>query len=212
MPLGPGTPRAVTASKVSESEWGVGSMTEQSMGRDGDPRAAEEMPLHELIAEDFVTHERNLVSPGFWALAVHRLGARVDRLGPHSARKPLTSAHKLLATTVDWVWGIRVPTHTRVGRRVHIWHFGSLLLNARSIGDDVHIRHDTTFGPLRAARQDDLSALPVIGSRVEIGAGACVLGGITIGDGARVGANTVVIEAVPPGATVFGVPSRVIPG
>ena len=181
------------------------------MEMQGDERPAEEVPLHELIAEDFATHQRNVISPGFWALAVHRVGARVDRVGMKAARKPLARAHKLLATTVDWVWGIRVPTHTRVGRRVHIWHFGSLLLNARSIGDDVHIRHDTTFGPLRAVNLDDLSALPVIGSRVEIGSGACVLGGIAVGDGARVGANTVVIEHVPAGATVFGVPSRVIP-
>ena len=186
-------------------------MSEKVREMGGDGRPAEALPLYELIAEDFVTHQRNVIAPGFWALAVHRLGARVGRIETTFARKPLVGAHKLLATTVDWVWGIRVPAHTRVGRRVHIWHFGSLLLNARSIGDDVHIRHDTTFGPLRAAKHDDLSALPVIGSGVEIGSGACVLGGIVVGDGARVGANTVVIEPVPAGATVFGVPSRVIP-
>ena len=45
-----------------------------------DRRMADEMPLAELLAEDFRTHERNPISPGFWALAVHRLGARVDRV------------------------------------------------------------------------------------------------------------------------------------
>jgi len=176
-----------------------------------DWRAADEMPLREILAEDFLTHEKNLASPGFWALAAHRLGKRIERVGSRKTRQPLEVAHKLLATGVDWLWGIRVPLHTRVGRRVHIWHFGSLLLNARSIGNDVHIRHDTTFGPLRAANDNTLEALPVIEDEVEIGSGACVMGAIVVGRGGRVGANTVVIEPVPAGATVFGVPSRVIP-
>ncbi len=176
-----------------------------------DVRSADDMPLGELLAEDFHTHERSLVSPGFWALAAHRVGARVERVATPTARRTLETAHKLLATTVDWIWGIRVPQHTRVGRRVHIWHFGSLVLNARSIGNDVHIRHDTTFGPLRASHQERLETLPVIADEVDIGSGACILGGIEIGRGARVGANTVVIEPVPPGVTVFGVPGRVIP-
>ena len=105
-----------------------------------DHREADEMPLHELWREDYETHGRSVVSPGFWALAVHRLAERRTRT-PKLAQKPLTAVHKVLSTAVDWVWGIRVPEHTRVGRRVHIWHFGSLLLNARSIGNDVHIRH-----------------------------------------------------------------------
>lgn len=175
-----------------------------------DRRAADDMPLYEVWAEDFDTHGRNLVSPGFWALAVHRIGARAAR-GPKVAQRPLENVHRVLSTAVDWVWGIRVPRHTSVGRRVHIWHFGSLLLNARSIGNDVHIRHDTTFGPLRATDGEGPEKLPVIHDRVEIGSGACILGGIEIGPGARVGANTVVIEPVTAGTTVFGVPARVIP-
>ena len=175
-----------------------------------DPRTSDDMPLNELWAEDFETHGRNLVSPGFWAVAVHRVGARIGR-APKPAQKPLEAVHTVLSTTVDWVWGIRLPRHTQLGRRVRIWHFGSLLLNARSIGNDVHIRHDTTFGPVRASGEERLETLPVIRDQVEIGSGACVLGGIEIGQGARVGANTVVLEPVAAGVTVFGVPSRVIP-
>lgn len=200
--------RALHASRVCDRGWCVTGETIKDAVNDR--RAADEMPLAELLAEDFRTHQRNPISPGFWALAVHRLGARVERVSLPIAKQPLRKAHGLLATGVDWVWGIKVPTHTRVGRRVHIWHFGSLLLNARSIGDDVHIRHDTTFGPLRAHDAEDVSALPVIGDQVEVGSGACVLGGISVGAGAKVGANTVVIEPVAPGTTVFGVPSRVI--
>ena len=185
-------------------------MSESFHGDGQDRRSADDMPLYEVWAEDFDTHGRNLVAPGFWAIAVHRIGARLSR-GPKVTQRPLEGVHKVLSTAVDWVWGIRVPRHTRVGRRVHIWHFGSLLLNARSIGNDVHIRHDTTFGPLRANDGDRPENLPVIQDCVEIGSGACILGGIQIGTGARVGANTVVIEPVACGVTVFGVPARVIP-
>lgn len=168
------------------------------------------MPLTELLAEDFLTHGRALSSPGFLALATHRLGRRAARVQNRHAQTTLGAAHKVLATAVDWIWGIHIPVSTEVGRRVHIWHFGSLLLNARSIGSDVHIRHDTTFGPLRSASRACPDALPVIEDAVDIGSGACVMGGITVGAGARIGANTVVIEPVPPGVSVFGVPGRVL--
>jgi len=175
-----------------------------------DRRSSDEMPLTELLAEDFHTHERALLSPGFLALATHRLGTRAARVQRKHAHLALGAAHKVIATAVDWIWGIHIPVSTRVGRRVHIWHFGSLLLNARSIGSDVHIRHDTTFGPLRSANRGHPDALPVIEDGVDIGSGACVLGGVTVGAGAKVGANTVVIETVPPGVSVFGVPGRVL--
>lgn len=175
-----------------------------------DRRSADELPLFELVAEDFHTHERSLISPGFWAVCAHRLGTRIQRVPFQPLRAPLLLAHRMLATTVDWTWGIQIPLSTQVGRRLHIWHFGSMLLNARSIGSDVHIRHDTTFGPLRAADAERPEALPVIEDAVDIGSGACVMGGVTVGRAAKVGANSVVIESVPTGATVFGVPSRII--
>jgi serine O-acetyltransferase len=177
-----------------------------------DQRTADDMPLRELLAEDFTTYERKLTSPGFWAVAVHRLGARLDRVDSAVLRKPLELSHRLASTAVDWAWGIQLPRSTRLGRRVHIWHFGSMLLNARSIGNDVHMRHDTTLGTVRDADRARLDCRPVIEDNVVIGSGACVLGGVTVGRGAVVGANAVVLEPVPAGATAFGVPARIIPG
>jgi serine O-acetyltransferase len=95
---------------------------------------------------------------------------------------------------------------------VRIWHNGSILLNARSIGNDVHIRHDTTFGALRAEDSADPQSLPVIEDEADIGSGACVLGSVTVGRGAIVGANSVVLKPVPPHTAVLGVPARIIPG
>jgi len=178
---------------------------------DLDQRAADALPLRELWAEDFKTHDRLWLEPGFWAIAVHRLGARSQRLQSSVFRRPLELVHQILSTGIDWVWGIDLPATTRIGRRVRIWHHGSILLRARSIGNDVHIRHDTTFGPLRDRDGGRPECLPVVEDNVDIGSGACVLGGVHVGRGAFVGANSVVVHEVPPGATVFGVPSRIIP-
>jgi len=172
-----------------------------------DERPASDLTLRELLAEDFATHEHRLAEPGFWAIVVHRLGARIDRMEPAPVRPALKAAHKLLATAVDWTWGINLPSTTQVGRRVRVWHNGSIVLDARSIGNDVQIRHDTTFGP---ERHGD-ARKPVIEDGADIGSGACVLGAVTVGRGAIVGANSVVLEGVPPGARVLGVPAKVIP-
>jgi serine O-acetyltransferase len=179
---------------------------------ESDPRSADELPLLELIAEDFRTHENELTSPGFWAVATHHVGERIERIGPSLLRAPLATLQGVVSTAVDWVWGIHVPRGTKLGRRVHIWHFGSTVLNARSIGNDVHIRHDTTVGPVRGADGKQPEALPIIEDEVDLGSGTCVMGSVTVGRGAVICANSVVVEPVPPGATVFGVPGRIIPG
>ncbi|WP_415639292.1 serine O-acetyltransferase [Paracoccus nototheniae] len=82
-----------------------------------------------------------------------------------------------------------------------------MILVAQWIGDDVTIRQNTTFG---IARLDALQDRPVIGDRVEIGAGAVILGAVSIGDDAIVGANSVVRRDVAPGTIVGGVPAQVI--
>jgi len=176
-----------------------------------DDRKAEDLSLREVLVEDYETYGHTLVEPGFWALAVHRFGTRVDSLGPPPVRRPLAAAHKLMFTVVDWMWGINLPRTTSVGRRVRIWHNGSIFLNARSIGNDVQIRHDTTLGSVRMSDGDRPECLPVIEDGADIGSGACILGGITLGRDAVVGANTVVLQSVPPGVTVFGVPAKVMP-
>ncbi len=176
-----------------------------------DPRTADELSLREVLAEDFQTYGRRWVEPGLWAVVVHRLGARLDRVPVPLARRPLDVAQKVLSTATDWVWGINIPRTTRVGRRVRIWHNGSIFLNARSIGNDVQIRHDTTLGAVRLKDSKEPDKLPVIEDGADIGSGACVLGGVTLGRGAVVGANAVVLQSVPAGATVFGVPARIMP-
>lgn len=164
------------------------------------------MGLIALWREDLRTHDSNLFEQGFWAIAVHRLGNwRMGR--PKILRAPLTLLYLVLFKVVEWTCGITLPYTVRLGRRVRIWHHGGMILHARSIGDDVHIRQNTTFG---VARRDRLHAIPTIGDRAEIGCGACILGDVRIGEDTVIGANAVVLTDVPPGSTAVGVPARIL--
>jgi len=158
-----------------------------------------------LIAEDLRTHDNNPAEPGFWAVALHRLGnARMD-VRPRALRAPLTAAYHVAFTGINWMWGIDLTYTVKLGRRVRLWHHGGMVLGARAIGNDVHIRHNTTFGLLS---RHEGTGKPIIGDGVDIGAGACVLGAVTVGDHCVIGANSVVTRDLPRGATVFGIPAR----
>ena len=163
--------------------------------------------LFALLREDLRTHDGNLFEQGFWAVSVHRFGNWRMGVRPRPLRLPLTLLYRFLYRWVEWTCGISLPYTVRLGRRVRIWHHGGIILHARSIGDDVQVRQNTTFG---VARADRLHDLPTVGDRVDIGCGACLLGAITVGDDSRVGANAVVLRDVPPGATAVGVPARIV--
>jgi serine O-acetyltransferase len=159
-----------------------------------------------LLREDLRTHDGNPFEQGFWAIAVHRFGNW--RMGlPKPLRVPMTILYRFLYKWVEWTCGISLPYTVELGRRVRIWHHGGMVLHARSIGDDVSIRQNTTFGLVRADRPLEI---PTIGDRVDIGCGACVLGPIRVGHDSRIGANAVVLADVPPGSTAVGIPARVI--
>jgi len=175
-----------------------------------EPEPAEPLPLLAQLAEDFATYDRNLMQPGLWAVVAHRLGERAERDTMRPRKLLLGCAQRLLSTTVDVLWGIYLPQQVQLGRRVRLWHSGCMYLNARAIGDDVHIRHDTTLGPLFSAGAD-AQQLPVIEARSELGAGVCVLGNVCVGHDSFVGANSLIIKAVPPNSVMLGVPARQVP-
>jgi serine O-acetyltransferase len=163
--------------------------------------------LRALIAEDFRTHGSNSLSQGFWVLFWHRFGNQRMDLRPRLLRVPLTLLYRLMYKLCQWMAGIDLPYTVRVGRRVRLEHFGGMILIAQTIGDDVIIRQNTTFG---IAGLDAVKDRPVIGNRVELGAGAVVIGPVHVGDDSIVGANAVVTKDVPAGAIVGGVPARLI--
>jgi serine O-acetyltransferase len=160
----------------------------------------------ELLREDLRTHDNRLAAPGFWALAVHRFGNW--RMGVKSKwlRPPLSALYRAAYHGTIAMWGIDLPYNCRLGRRIRFEHHGCIFIGVWSIGDDVTFRHSATVGLLnRDARQ-----APTIGSRVEIGPGACVVGGIRVGNDTFIGANTVLANDLPDGRAVLGNPARPI--
>jgi serine O-acetyltransferase len=160
-----------------------------------------------LLWEDLRTHEGDPFEQGFWAIAVHRFGNWRMGIRPKLLRASFSIIYMIFFKFVEWSCGITLPYTVRIGRRVRIWHHGGMVLHARSIGDDVHIRQNTTFG---VARRGYNLEIPTIEDRVDIGCGACVLGHVTIGHDAVIGANAVVITDIPAGSTAVGVPARII--
>jgi serine O-acetyltransferase len=160
----------------------------------------------ELVAEDFETHGRDWLSPGFWSLAICRFGNWRMSIRSRALRPPLTVAYHMAHHAAIALWGIDVPYNTQIGRRLKIMHHGGFFLGAWAVGDDVTIRHCATIGLIR--RGADRS--PTIGSRVEIGPGVCIVGDITVGDDAYIAPNTVVTQSVPSGATALGNPGRLV--
>src|SRR5215831_14865889 len=126
--------------------------------------------LKAAILEDLETYEFDVTEPGLWVTAAHRVRAWNDSAAPRALRPALRGATSLLATGADWLFGIWMPPEVALGRRVRIWHHGCIRLAARAIGDDVHIRPNTTFGAARGA-PDVPDEWPVVGDRADIGAG-----------------------------------------
>jgi serine O-acetyltransferase len=104
--------------------------------------------------------------------------------------------------------GIEIHPGAKIGRRFFIDHgMGVVIGETAEIGNDVLIYQGVVLGGTSLEKQ---KRHPTIGNEVVIGAAAIVLGPITVGDGARVGANSVVVNPVPAGATVVGIPGRVV--
>lgn len=158
-----------------------------------------------LLREDRRTHENEWFSQGYWALTVNRFGNWKTGL-PRSIRWMFRYPYLWLRKIVQWTCGIKLDYTVKVGRRVHLWHFGGMILGAQSIGDDVQIRQNTTLG---VRKSGDLGK-PIIQDRVEIGCGCVILGNVVIGHDSKIGANSVVTSHIPPYSVAVGAPARVV--
>lgn len=163
--------------------------------------------MFENLREDWKTYEGDIWRQGLWAMGVYRFGQWRYRVRPALLRKPLSLLYKLLRTACQILTGIELPCETRIGRRLRIEHFGGIVISGDAvIGDDVVLRQGVTIGLKHTGQR----GAPRIGNRVDIGAGAKLLGSIDIGDNAIIGANAVVLRDVPAGALAAGIPARII--
>lgn len=161
-----------------------------------------------LIREDLKMHKSDWTRPGFRALAYYRFGVWRMSIEPKLIRAPFSILYRWLYRRARNLYGIELPYSAKIGRRLVIEHqHGIVVHGMASIGDDCIIRQGVTIGNKTT---DKPSEAPVIGNRVNIGAGAIILGAINIGDGSSIGANSVVLKDVVAGDVVVGVPAKSI--
>ncbi|RKT44269.1 serine O-acetyltransferase [Thiocapsa rosea] len=163
--------------------------------------------MFENIREDWQTYERDWARQGFWVMLVYRFGRWRYRIENRALRWPFSFLYKLLKVLSQIMTGIDLPCEVQLGRRFLIEHFGGIIISGDAVfGDDCVVRNGVTVG----LRHRGVRGAPVIGDRVDIGAGAKVLGPIRIGKDVAIGANAVVIQDVPDGCLAVGVPARII--
>jgi serine O-acetyltransferase len=168
--------------------------------------------LFKLIKDDFCNVGRNDPAlhskfelffnyPGLWALFYHRIAHSLYKRGLRFIPR-FISGFSRLVTTID------IHPAAQIGERVFIDHGAGVVIGETAIiGNDVLIYQQVTLGGVSTSHG---KRHPTVEDHVVIGAGAKVLGNITLGYNAKIGANSVVVKNVPPCATAVGVPARIL--
>jgi len=139
--------------------------------------------------------------PGLHALLFHRVAHAVWNIG-------LRWLARVISALSRWLTGIEIHPGAKIGRRFFIDHgMGVVIGETAEIGDDCTLYHGVTLGGTSLEKG---KRHPTLVNNVVVGAGAKVLGPIVLGEGARIGSNAVVVKDVPDGATVVGVPGRIV--
>jgi len=142
-----------------------------------------------------------LCYPGLHAIWFHRIAHALYRWGWFTTARLVSHFNRGLT-------GIEIHPGAKIGRRLFIDHgMGVVIGETTEIGDDCLIYKGVVLGGTTLEKK---KRHPTLGNRVIIGSNSTVLGAITIGDGARIGSGSVVVKSVPAGATVVGVPGRIV--
>jgi serine O-acetyltransferase len=142
-----------------------------------------------------------LCYPGLHAIWLHRIAHALYQRGWFTTAR-------LVSHFSRWFTGIEIHPGAIIGRRLFIDHgMGVVIGETTEIGDDCLIYKGVVLGGTTLERK---KRHPTLGNRVIIGSNSTILGAITIGDGARIGSGSVVVKPVPAGATVVGVPGRIV--
>ena len=156
--------------------------------------------LREAVGEAWARNDRSLTSPGFGAVAVHHFTRWAkERRKPWNL--PLRALGRAGYVFVRNVYSIDLPAPVQVGRRFRIAHAGGIVIHPHTVfGDDCLVRQNVTIGA--AGNGNFQENHPTFGDRVDIGAGAVIMGKVQIGDDVTIGPNAVVMTDVPAGTVV----------
>ena len=146
-----------------------------------------------------------LTSPGVCALGWHRVANWLGRWEWFLVARIVSSLSR-------WFTGIEIHPGATLGRRLVIDHgMGVVIGETAVVGDDCLLYHGVTLGGKIQASRDETTGKrhPTLGNGVLVGAGAAILGPVTIGDGATVAALSVVLTDIPAGALALGIPAKV---
>lgn len=142
-----------------------------------------------------------------WAIAVYRLGRWNDARPPGFSKKLCDRMYWMVFRIVETLTGVSFTKAAEIGPGLRIHHFGNIFVHSSAkIGANCTLRQGVTIG-----NRHEGGGVPVLEDDVDLGAYAQVLGGIRIGKGARIGALSVVLQDVPPGATAVGIPAKILP-
>jgi len=162
--------------------------------------------LNSIAARDPAPRSRweLLLYPGVWALGFHRVAHRLFRMRLYFLARFVNHFSRFL-TAID------IHPGAKIGRNFFIDHGFVVIGETAEIGDDVTIYQGATLGGTNPTSGQGGKRHPTIGDGVIISLGAAILGPITVGDRARIGANAVVTKDVPEGATMVGIPAKQTP-
>ena len=164
--------------------------------------------MFDNLREDLRSYGGDPSRRGFWTMVVYRFGRWRYTIRLRALRVPFSVCYKLMKVLVESLSGTELPCEVVIGKRLRIEHSFDIVVSGDAVlGDDVVIRNGVTIG----LRHEGKRGSPIIGNRVDIGAGAKLLGPIRIGDDVSIGANAVVIADVPANSIAVGVPARILP-
>ena len=159
------------------------------------------------LREDLAVYEGDWGCQGFWVMTVYRFGRWRYGVRPALLRKFFSMLYKMSFKAIQVVTGVELPCEVEVGRNFRIDHFGDIIISGyASFGENCILRNGVTVG----LKNVEVKAAPQIGNNVNIGAGAKILGPITVGNNVDIGANSVVLCDVPDNSLAVGIPARII--
>lgn len=158
------------------------------------------------IKNDLANYKGDWAAQGFWVMLVYRFGNWRYTIKIVFIRKLFSFLYKILYKLVQIMTGIELPCEVIVGENFVIDHFGGIIISGYAkFGDNCRVRNGVVVG----LKNIEIPKAPQIGNNVDIGAGAKLLGDITIGNNVKIGANAVVICDVPDNSIAVGVPAKV---